>query len=349
MLAVDSGNKWVRLAGASWAAWLAADALGAGRWCGSTRIPAGVGVADVSSSAGAMMENIREGRPLWSIVAVGIGLFGWYAANGRKSRDEEEEDEDEKRHRGVAELFGWDADGLVGDDDEDEPLPRSGISRFGRISQDEEAELTHVPADSAAHIRTVGNRLAIPSDGSGPYAVALAEAPVPLDGLAPRRNHIHKEHRSMSVIPSACGPWLPSLPCVADRSWASLGWPVFYSWLRGWGCLHCVAWRTRMRGSLASVVSVRPPLAVTTRPIEDVQLGDRAFGRNPLREQVDETLPDPNPATWRKLKLHMVKQNGLSLWIELLRSRNGSKPRGQSPARRSTLNFQDGRLSATPR
>ena len=107
---------------------------------------AAVGVADVSASAGVMTENIRERRAVWSVVAVGIGVAGWYAANVRKSREEEEEDEDQKRRQTVAALFGRDDNGLLGDDDENEPLRQSWSPGFSRISEDEEEELAGVLA-----------------------------------------------------------------------------------------------------------------------------------------------------------------------------------------------------------
>ncbi|APZ94504.1 polymorphic toxin-type HINT domain-containing protein [Fuerstiella marisgermanici] len=52
------------------------------------------------------------------------------------------------------------------------------------------------------------------------------------------------------------------------------------------------------------LASVAPPL--TTVSIEDIQLGQRVVGRNPLRE---ETQPpsDINPATWRAVQLSMFK------------------------------------------
>lgn len=53
-------------------------------------------------------------------------------------------------------------------------------------------------------------------------------------------------------------------------------------------------------------------------PIEDVQVGDRVEGTNPLREQVEDLELDA--ASWRKLKLHMEKEGGSSLSIDLLRS-----------------------------
>ena len=55
------------------------------------------------------------------------------------------------------------------------------------------------------------------------------------------------------------------------------------------------------------------------KPISEVQLGERAIGKNPLREQVDETLLEPDQQTWRKLTLRLPKDNGKWLTVELLR------------------------------
>ncbi len=54
-------------------------------------------------------------------------------------------------------------------------------------------------------------------------------------------------------------------------------------------------------------------------PIRDARLGQRVLGRNPLREQVDESLPEPDAETWRKITLRMTKDDGHRLDIELLR------------------------------
>jgi hypothetical protein len=56
-----------------------------------------------------------------------------------------------------------------------------------------------------------------------------------------------------------------------------------------------------------------------TKPIEEIAVGDRVAGYNPLREQVDEELPEPDSSTWRRVDLEMRKENGLQLWIQLLR------------------------------
>ncbi len=58
---------------------------------------------------------------------------------------------------------------------------------------------------------------------------------------------------------------------------------------------------------------------VTTRKIGECELGQRALGKNPLRDQV-ETLPEPDPETSRKVVLRMRKESGHRLNIQLLRS-----------------------------
>jgi len=55
-------------------------------------------------------------------------------------------------------------------------------------------------------------------------------------------------------------------------------------------------------------------------PIGERKPGQRSFGINPDRTQVDETIPDVDPPTWRELRLRMVKASGKLLWIDMLRS-----------------------------
>ncbi|MDZ7619333.1 MAG: hypothetical protein U1E05_20225, partial [Patescibacteria group bacterium] len=66
----------------------------------------------------------------------------------------------------------------------------------------------------------------------------------------------------------------------------------------------------------SSAQSTKRPLRA--KPIENIQLGERLSGRNPLREDVDPALPDPDPATWRQVKLQMIKPSGKRAEIEFL-------------------------------
>jgi|GEM_PF-2311024 len=65
------------------------------------------------------------------------------------------------------------------------------------------------------------------------------------------------------------------------------------------------------------VSHVRGGKSLRSKPIEDVRVGDRIVGYNPIREQAD--LVEPDPTNWRKLSLHMTKESGHGLWIDLLR------------------------------
>jgi hypothetical protein len=58
--------------------------------------------------------------------------------------------------------------------------------------------------------------------------------------------------------------------------------------------------------------------------IQDVQVGERAIGVNPELTDSERSafLPDPEPVTWRKLTLEMIKSDGKRLDITLLRPLN---------------------------
>jgi hypothetical protein len=58
--------------------------------------------------------------------------------------------------------------------------------------------------------------------------------------------------------------------------------------------------------------------------IQDVQVGERAIGANPEVTDSERAtfFPDPDPATWRKLTLEMIKSDGKRLDITLLRPLN---------------------------
>jgi hypothetical protein len=68
-------------------------------------------------------------------------------------------------------------------------------------------------------------------------------------------------------------------------------------------------------------VTYSVPSGVRFAKIQDVQVGERAIGVNPeLTDSERATfLPDPDPVTWRKLTLEMIKSDGKRLDITLLR------------------------------
>jgi hypothetical protein len=77
--------------------------------------------------------------------------------------------------------------------------------------------------------------------------------------------------------------------------------------------------------SQPSIVAPRPaalaprakPIPARAKPIRDIQLGERVAGVNPLREDAD--FEEPDPSTWKAVRLEMTKPSGRLLQIELLR------------------------------
>jgi hypothetical protein len=97
--------------------------------------------------------------------------------------------------------------------------------------------------------------------------------------------------------------------------------------LRGSGILWFLLCIALVGASNYATRSVTPPRrrlegtapagSPRTVPIKDIQLGFRVAGRDPLPYEAE--VCDPEPETWRQINLHMLKQDGRSLRIELLR------------------------------
>jgi hypothetical protein len=71
-------------------------------------------------------------------------------------------------------------------------------------------------------------------------------------------------------------------------------------------------------------ISTEKTSGIKFAKIQDIQVGERAIGTNPEVTDFDREifLPDPEPATWRKLTLEMLKPDGKRLDITLLRPLN---------------------------
>lgn len=69
---------------------------------------------------------------------------------------------------------------------------------------------------------------------------------------------------------------------------------------------------------LSASVASPVPSSPRTKNIQDVRLGDRVAGRNPIREQVETVTPDPT--TWRAIGLRLDNGEGRYMRVELLRS-----------------------------
>ncbi len=80
--------------------------------------------------------------------------------------------------------------------------------------------------------------------------------------------------------------------------------------------------KSRRSERISTTTAVQPASfkpAPLTLAIDQVTVGRRVAGKNPLREQVDDSLPEPEEATWRTLTLQMHKADGQRLDIVLLR------------------------------
>ena len=75
--------------------------------------------------------------------------------------------------------------------------------------------------------------------------------------------------------------------------------------------------RSSVASASASAGSSSPETILRTKALDAILPGERMVGSNPHRHEVDEVEPDE--ATWRHLRLEMRKQDGLRLWMELLR------------------------------
>lgn len=47
-----------------------------------------------------------------------------------------------------------------------------------------------------------------------------------------------------------------------------------------------------------------------TKAIQDIRVGDRVLGENPLPEDVDAGVAEPEPSEWRRGELLLVKPDG---------------------------------------
>jgi hypothetical protein len=55
------------------------------------------------------------------------------------------------------------------------------------------------------------------------------------------------------------------------------------------------------------------------KKIEEIRVGDRVWAHNPELDEATRSTPDPDPATWRQLKLFLFKPDGRRVDAELLR------------------------------
>ncbi len=112
-------------------------------------------------------------------------------------------------------------------------------------------------------------------------------------------------------------------------------------WLLGWlavgAALVYIAAPKQAQPTLASiqatpVVANQQSSATAARPllkpIEQIRVGERVLGENPLLDAAASDVPEPNAATWRQLELRMAEPGGKQLDIVMLRPLEWIEGRG---------------------
>ena len=119
------------------------------------------------------------------------------------------------------------------------------------------------------------------------------------------------------------------------------------AWLIAWLALGGLfLWRglggpTEFAPSVSAAPIAVEQHAQLTKPIEQVRIGERVMGANPLFSDEERNVPEPHPATWRHLKLRMTKDDGGRLDIELLRPLTWLQTHGIQSAATVELNLAE--------
>lgn len=83
------------------------------------------------------------------------------------------------------------------------------------------------------------------------------------------------------------------------------------------------------------------PSAPASKAIEEVAIFDRLAGTNPALSDADRRVPEPDPATWRVLRLHMTKEGGGLLHIKLARPLSWIELVGAEPGKAIFLDLPE--------
>jgi hypothetical protein len=117
----------------------------------------------------------------------------------------------------------------------------------------------------------------------------------------------------------------------AESSKRSRGWLWLAPLMLALGCLwqglpgsvrEGASAAVEPRAVQAATVAAREPSGpkLRTRRIDEMRIGQRVLGNNPLASDTQRTLPEPIVANSRLVRLRMTKDDGGELRVELLRS-----------------------------
>ena len=74
-----------------------------------------------------------------------------------------------------------------------------------------------------------------------------------------------------------------------------------------------------------------PRMRLRTTPIQDLRVGMRVLGRNPVTAEAERDLPTPDPATWRLVRVRMGREPSQFVDAELLRPLEWLDAEGATP------------------
>ena len=232
----------------------------------------------------------REDALLGSTIALGVALVGVADVRDRRRR----------KNRSVRdEAF----DALFGRDDD--------LDDFGRG-----------PLDDEPAWRRLATAAVLEKQAAAPESCDRTET----SGEFPSVETLERNgNEALEVLP-ALNERTNALSRTPERSVASASPSRFrrWFWAVGWLALAgCLGWfglgadSTPREPSAPRLAAAQAPASLPTKAIEEVRLGDRVAGRNPIRAEAETVEPDR--ATWRRIALRMTKSGGGDLWIELLR------------------------------
>lgn len=251
-------------------------------------------------------ESADSNRWVWSSLLVGVGIVGWQWAERRHRRREEQQ-----RQAAWEQMFAQDEGDSLSDDDAEEPFMLDEPFHW--------VEDVDALCDALFH-------------GDESFA---DECPFQLNGSGPPSSSTDSRH-ALSIVAEE-----PTMKATVSSTPAALKVESDYAaspqvsrkpgkrsrfglaWLSA--CVLLAAYLAFGRSTSlpdSPQQAVNQPTAASAeasrlKPIEQIRVGERLAGRNPLREQVE--LVEPDPAAWQRIGLRMRKASGAMLWIELLR------------------------------
>lgn len=301
---ITMSMRGLSVLGGGWGVYQGAVAISEGRYAtGVMSIIGGVasayGAFKISfcfiAGTGIVLEPLDNSY--WIITLVGIGLVGFGTANRRKRRREDEEEEE----RIIDVCFANAKSTDDGPEDDDAALDSVVANRMRELSPDE--------------LDSLCDKL-FSEDDDRFGDEGFVDSPSTF-GSATFKHHASRtgEGKPQLLLDSPRGTeeGRPQEVCMARAMTATKTRTSKdhcpRSNLGHWWLALCLL--------AAACVGVFAP-TLHTKPIEKVVVGDRVAGYNPLREQVDEHLPEPDPKTWKKVDLRMTKADGKRLDIVFL-------------------------------